>query len=84
MEEEIDGNSSATAPGVADAVRIIEADFNRLADTHLLRVPLPGAPHIALYLKDESHSSHKAPLPPSGAPPSGGGCLGVQHGRQVA
>ena len=37
-----------------DAVRIIEADFNRSADTHLLRVPLPGAPGIALYLKDES------------------------------
>ncbi len=39
---------------VAEAIRIIEADFNRSADTHLLRVPLPGAPGIALYLKDES------------------------------
>jgi cysteine synthase A len=39
---------------VNEAVRSIEADFNRSADTHLLRVPLPGAPGIALYLKDES------------------------------
>lgn len=37
-----------------DAVAMIEADFNRSADTHLLRVPLPAAPGIALYLKDES------------------------------
>ncbi|MBE7183980.1 MAG: PLP-dependent cysteine synthase family protein [Methylobacterium mesophilicum] len=35
-------------------MRIIEADFNRSADTHLLRVPLPATPGIALYLKDES------------------------------
>ena len=39
---------------VAHAIHIIEADFNRSADTHLLRVPLPGTPEIALYLKDES------------------------------
>jgi cysteine synthase A len=39
---------------VARAIQIIEADFNRSSDTHLLRVPLPGAPGIALYLKDES------------------------------
>ena len=39
---------------VSRAVQIIEADFNRSSDTHLLRVPLPGAPGVALYLKDES------------------------------
>jgi cysteine synthase A len=39
---------------VAHAVQVIEADFNRSADTHLLRVPLPAVPEIALYLKDES------------------------------
>jgi cysteine synthase A len=39
---------------VATAVQIIEADFNRSADTHLLRVPLPGVAGVALYLKDES------------------------------
>src|SRR5215211_9218830 len=39
---------------VSYAVHLIEADFNRSADTHLLRVPLAGIPEIALYLKDES------------------------------
>lgn len=36
------------------AVRRIEADFTRSADTHLIAVELPGAPDVALYLKDES------------------------------
>jgi cysteine synthase A len=39
---------------VSNAIGTIEADFNRSSDTHLLRVPIPGAPGIALYLKDES------------------------------
>ncbi|HVS76118.1 MAG TPA: PLP-dependent cysteine synthase family protein [Steroidobacteraceae bacterium] len=39
---------------IADAVRRIEADFNRSADTHLIRVGLPYYPGIELYLKDES------------------------------
>src|SRR4051794_32127851 len=39
---------------VAHAVHVIESDFNRSADTHLLRVPLPAFPDVALYLKDES------------------------------
>ena len=37
-----------------EAVRQIEADFNRSADTHLLRVEVPGTPDVLLYLKDES------------------------------
>jgi cysteine synthase A len=37
-----------------EAVRQIEADFNRSADTHLLRVEVPGTSGILLYLKDES------------------------------
>ncbi len=37
----------------AGAVEIIEADFNRSADTHLLRAPMPSI-GVALYLKDES------------------------------
>jgi cysteine synthase A len=41
-------------PWTDHAIQTIEADFNRSADTHLLRVPLPGAPDVALYLKDES------------------------------
>ena len=41
-----------------EAVRVIEADTRRSADTHLLRYPLPSAwcdrADVALYLKDES------------------------------
>jgi cysteine synthase len=41
-----------------NAIRLIEADTRRSADTHLLRYPLPSAwggdVDIALYLKDES------------------------------
>lgn len=39
---------------VDDAVRAIEADATRSADTHLHRLPLPPAWGIDLYLKDES------------------------------
>lgn len=37
-----------------EAIRIIEADFQRSADTHLIPLPLPGFPGIELYFKDES------------------------------
>ena len=39
---------------VAAAIRRIEADFNRSADTHLIPLPLPGYAGIDVYLKDES------------------------------
>ncbi len=39
---------------VREAVRRIEADFQRCSDTHLIPVPLPGMPGVDLYLKDES------------------------------
>jgi len=39
---------------LAEAMRRIAADFNRSADTHLVRVELPRHPGITLYLKDES------------------------------
>ncbi|MGH6616443.1 PLP-dependent cysteine synthase family protein [Sphingomonas sp.] len=39
---------------LSEAVRRIEADYNRSADTHLIRVDLPRHPGITLYLKDES------------------------------
>jgi cysteine synthase A len=39
---------------LARAVRIIEADINRSADTHLVPLRLPGYPGLAVYLKDES------------------------------
>jgi cysteine synthase len=37
-----------------EAIRKIESDFNRSADTHLIKLELPATPGIALYLKDES------------------------------
>ncbi|GAB4589351.1 PLP-dependent cysteine synthase family protein [Nocardia sp. NPDC127526] len=39
---------------VDNAVRLIDADTQRSADTHLLRYPLPDEWGIQLYLKDES------------------------------
>jgi cysteine synthase len=42
---------------VADAIRKIEGDFSRSADTHLIALTLPaplGHPDIDVYLKDES------------------------------
>ena len=39
---------------VNHAIETIEADFQRSADTHLIRVDLPWLDHVQLYLKDES------------------------------
>ena len=39
---------------VHEALRRIEADFQRSSDTHLIPLPLPGFPGIDVYLKDES------------------------------
>lgn len=39
---------------VADAIARIDADFNRSADTHLIKLDLPGLQNIDIYLKDES------------------------------
>jgi cysteine synthase A len=50
----IDRCSASTRDWVCEAVRIIEADANRSADTHLLLFPLPVEWNIQLYLKDES------------------------------
>jgi cysteine synthase A len=41
-------------PWIDGAIKKIEADAARSADTHLLHVPLPAFPKVALYLKDES------------------------------
>src|SRR5471032_3695524 len=37
-----------------EAIRVIEADFQRSADTHLIPLALPGLPGVELYFKDES------------------------------
>ncbi|WP_129561322.1 PLP-dependent cysteine synthase family protein [Paraburkholderia dokdonensis] len=39
---------------VREAIRKIDADFNRSADTHLVPLDLPGYPDLRFYLKDES------------------------------
>lgn len=39
---------------VQKAIKAINADFNRSADTHLIRLDLPALKGINLYLKDES------------------------------
>jgi cysteine synthase A len=54
---ELDRSDPDHRDWVAQAVRLIEADLQRSADTHLLRFPLPAVdndPGIDLYLKDES------------------------------
>src|SRR5947208_16705371 len=50
----VDRCNESTPDWVCEAVRIIEADANRSADTHLLPFPLPADWNIQLYLKDES------------------------------
>lgn len=50
----VDRCVESTRDWVCEAVRIIEADANRSADTHLLSFPLPVEWNIQLYLKDES------------------------------
>ncbi|MHB2169410.1 PLP-dependent cysteine synthase family protein [Alsobacter sp. R-9] len=44
----------STSSWVREAVAAIAADFNRSADTHLIRLDLPCLAGIDLYLKDES------------------------------
>jgi cysteine synthase A len=45
-------NNSSSRSWISTAIQIIEADFSRSSDTHMLRVLLPAAPGVALYLKD--------------------------------
>ncbi|MFV0632936.1 PLP-dependent cysteine synthase family protein [Demequina sp.] len=44
----------ASKAWVHDAIRMLEADATRTADTHLHRFPLPSEWNVDLYLKDES------------------------------
>ena len=39
---------------VNQAIQKIETDFNRSADTHLIKMDLPATQGIEFYLKDES------------------------------
>lgn len=54
LGDTVDRCSERAQDWTREAVRIIEADANRSADTHLLRYPLPSHWGIDLYLKDES------------------------------
>ena len=52
--EDVDRSDPALRAWVAERVRRLDADARRSADTHLLRLDLPAAWGIDLYLKDES------------------------------
>ncbi|MDG4860148.1 PLP-dependent cysteine synthase family protein [Streptomyces sp. T-3] len=54
LEEDINRYDPAFRAWLREAVRKVQADGNRSADTHLLPVPLPVEWGIDLYLKDES------------------------------
>lgn len=54
LPDTVRGSDTPARDWIARAIETIEADFNRSADTHLFRVPLPACPGISLYLKDES------------------------------
>ena len=49
-----------------EALRIIEADFQRSADTHLIPLELPGLPGIELYF-GRVEPPHRQPQAPPGA-----------------
>lgn len=52
--EDVDRSAPEVRAWVAECIRRLEADARRSADTHLLKVDLPSAWGIDLYLKDES------------------------------
>jgi cysteine synthase A len=54
VTESLDRYCHRTRRWVDEAVRRVEADANRSADTHLLPFPLPPVTEVDLYLKDES------------------------------
>jgi cysteine synthase A len=52
--DDIDRSSRTARDWVDEAIRRVEADANRSADTHLVPFSLPARPQLDLYLKDES------------------------------
>jgi cysteine synthase len=52
--DDIDRTSPTARAWTDEAVRRVEADANRSADTHLVRFPIAAFPDVDLYLKDES------------------------------
>ena len=51
---EVEHDSAVDRVWVVEAIRRLQRDQNRSADTHLHSVGIPGLPDIDLYLKDES------------------------------
>jgi cysteine synthase A len=51
---EVDRRNDADRAWVSEAIRRVEADANRSADTHLHVFPMPSLVGVDLYLKDES------------------------------
>ena len=51
---DLDRSSSAFRAWCDEAMRKVEADANRSADTHLVKLELPPGWQIDLYFKDES------------------------------
>jgi cysteine synthase A len=51
---DVDRSARAARDWVDEAIRRVEADANRSADTHLVPLPLPALPGVDVYLKDES------------------------------
>ena len=51
---EVDRRDQADRDWVAEAIRRVDADANRSADTHLHVFPMPPGVGVDLYLKDES------------------------------
>ncbi len=52
--KDVDRSSRALRAWADEAMRRVEADANRSADTHLVPFPLPPVWNVYLYLKDES------------------------------
>lgn len=51
---EVDRRDDKARAWVSEAIRLVEADANRSADTHLHVFPMPAVCGVDLYLKDES------------------------------
>lgn len=49
---------------INSAIRKIEADYQRSADTHLIKLDLPCVSGVDIYLKDES-TTHRFSQTPS-------------------
>ncbi len=52
--KEVDRRDDKQRAWVSEAVRVVDADANRSADTHLHVFPMPAMSGVDLYLKDES------------------------------